>query len=192
MTWTLVEPGVAIIASSLVTIKPLLRQMRIPGFSTAESSKYGPNGEPARSGTNRSRGLPGFGPGDLTLIDIETGDAGAAAARSTRKQPLPSGVTTLVAPTPASRLSAADDDTGLVYQGTAPAREQTKGGAAIATSPVSSKSESIFVIEGPRQPSPPAWREDESSFHSEDHEAVEVHSQHDGKVGLGDGGKWGR
>src|SRR3569833_3675328 len=80
MTWTLVEPGEAIIASSHETIKPLLRQMRIPGFSTAESSKNGPNGEPARSGTNRSRGLPGFGPGVLSLFVFVLGVVGVAAA----------------------------------------------------------------------------------------------------------------
>lgn len=33
MVWTLVEPGVAIVASSLVTIRPLLRQMRLKGFT---------------------------------------------------------------------------------------------------------------------------------------------------------------
>lgn len=40
MVWTLVEPGVAIVASSLVTIRPLLRQLRLKGFeSTGHSSR---------------------------------------------------------------------------------------------------------------------------------------------------------
>lgn len=38
MVWTLVEPGVAIVASSLVTIRPLLRQMRLKGFESSERS----------------------------------------------------------------------------------------------------------------------------------------------------------
>ncbi|KAF3770744.1 hypothetical protein M406DRAFT_239910, partial [Cryphonectria parasitica EP155] len=39
MVWTLVEPGVAIVASSLVTIRPLLRQMRLRGFESSERSR---------------------------------------------------------------------------------------------------------------------------------------------------------
>lgn len=39
MVWTLVEPGVAIVASSLVTIRPLLRQMRLKGFESSERSR---------------------------------------------------------------------------------------------------------------------------------------------------------
>ncbi|KAH8880950.1 hypothetical protein GQ53DRAFT_617441, partial [Thozetella sp. PMI_491] len=37
MIWTLVEPGVAIIAGSLVTIRPLLRAFGCPGFRTRTS-----------------------------------------------------------------------------------------------------------------------------------------------------------
>ena len=39
MVWTLIEPGVAITASSLVTIRPLLRAWKVPGFLTTENSK---------------------------------------------------------------------------------------------------------------------------------------------------------
>lgn len=39
MVWTIVEPGVAIVASSLVTIRPLLRQMRLKGFESTERSR---------------------------------------------------------------------------------------------------------------------------------------------------------
>lgn len=39
MTWTLVEPGVAIVASSLVTIRPLLRQWRLKGFESSQHSR---------------------------------------------------------------------------------------------------------------------------------------------------------
>ena len=51
MVWTLVEPGVAIVAASLATIRPLLRAWRIRGFdSTGRTGKSGG----VRSGTNRS------------------------------------------------------------------------------------------------------------------------------------------
>ncbi|KAK7953950.1 integral membrane family protein [Apiospora saccharicola] len=76
MVWTLVEPGVAIIASSLVTIRPLLRAWKIKGFASSGVSKQtGPfsNGQ-AKSRTNRSNGaMPGFGSRDVTLVDIELG-----------------------------------------------------------------------------------------------------------------------
>lgn len=39
MVWTLVEPGVAIVASSLVTIRPLLRQWRLKGFESSQRSR---------------------------------------------------------------------------------------------------------------------------------------------------------
>ena len=51
MVWTLVEPGVAIVAASLATIRPLLRALRIRGFdSTGRTGRSGG----IRSGTNRS------------------------------------------------------------------------------------------------------------------------------------------
>ena len=42
MLWTLVEPGVAITAASLITIRPLLRALHFKGFSnsTTPSSDY--------------------------------------------------------------------------------------------------------------------------------------------------------
>jgi hypothetical protein len=35
MVWTLVEPGVAIVAASLATIRPFLRKLRIKGFESS-------------------------------------------------------------------------------------------------------------------------------------------------------------
>ncbi|KAI1075871.1 hypothetical protein F5B20DRAFT_368620 [Whalleya microplaca] len=75
MVWTLIEPGVAIIASSLVTIRPLLRILKVRGFnSTGISRQTAPfsNGQP-RSRTNRSSRMPGFGSTDVTLVDVELG-----------------------------------------------------------------------------------------------------------------------
>ncbi|KAM0532692.1 hypothetical protein ACHAP9_005559 [Verticillium nonalfalfae] len=43
MVWTLVEPGVAIVAASLVTIRPLLRLFRLHGFESTGRTP-GPSG----------------------------------------------------------------------------------------------------------------------------------------------------
>ncbi|PHH63449.1 hypothetical protein CDD81_5828 [Ophiocordyceps australis] len=48
MIWTLVEPGVAIIASSLATIRPLLRAMRVKGFTSTDRT-------PASDGTHSGK-----------------------------------------------------------------------------------------------------------------------------------------
>ncbi|CAG8957378.1 hypothetical protein HYFRA_00010804 [Hymenoscyphus fraxineus] len=77
MIWTLVEPGIAIVASSLVTIKPLLRALRFRGF---ESS-------PLRAAYGRSRGanyrneFSHLGGGEMsTSVSRAKGGAGAAGA----------------------------------------------------------------------------------------------------------------
>jgi hypothetical protein len=62
MVWTLVEPGVAIIASSLATIRPLLRAMRIRGF---ESTDRTPSS--GISGKRNPNSMPGYGPNDVSL-----------------------------------------------------------------------------------------------------------------------------
>lgn len=57
MVWTLVEPGVAIVASSLVTIRPLLRRMRLKGFESTERSRSrGLWGGRSRGGRSTSGG----------------------------------------------------------------------------------------------------------------------------------------
>ncbi|KAH6985313.1 hypothetical protein EDB80DRAFT_756783 [Ilyonectria destructans] len=69
MVWTLVEPGVAIVASSLATIRPLLRAMKIKGFE----STYGTGHSNAmRTGTrSKSRSLPHFGPNGVSPMNVE-------------------------------------------------------------------------------------------------------------------------
>ncbi|KAI1761439.1 hypothetical protein GGR53DRAFT_28097 [Hypoxylon sp. FL1150] len=93
MVWTLVEPGVAIVASSLVTIRPLLRLWKINGFGSSGQSHppgvsaYG-NSHPV-SRTNRSGKMPGFGSTDVTVVDdVELGETKATSSRlSTRFSP---------------------------------------------------------------------------------------------------------
>lgn len=184
MVWTLVEPGVAIVASSLVTIRPLLRAWRIRGFQSTENSRsYGFTGRSGglRSGTQRSgRGnMPGFGPGDLTLIDMETG--GRDAHKS-----FPSEGTTLTDKSQASgRLSR---------MSIASAKSQPPWGGAIKVtprpgeSPPESSKSGVFVIEGPTRVHEHWQGEPAPSEASDDIHGLEAQSQHSGKVGLG----WGR
>ncbi|TPX06945.1 uncharacterized protein E0L32_011169 [Thyridium curvatum] len=108
MVWTLIEPGVAIVAASLVTIRPLLRKLRLPGF-TSHEGKSGPTygrsggGRPGAGYANNNNinmnnnkrhsafrppgAMPGFGPGDLTLIDLETGDTAAPPPGRADREP---------------------------------------------------------------------------------------------------------
>ncbi|KAI0123026.1 hypothetical protein BJ170DRAFT_122831 [Xylariales sp. AK1849] len=82
--WSIVEPGIAIIASSLATIRPLLRAWKIRGFQSRESSdRIGPR----VSCTNKA-----IGSRELDLVDVEAGsstlagssDCGTSAKQSKR------------------------------------------------------------------------------------------------------------
>lgn len=104
MVWTLVEPGVAIVASSLATIRPLLRAWRIKGFTSTDNT-YGTGlSTTARSAAMRSRSksgtmtgsMPGYGPNDVTLLNVEPKFGGGgftpgtlATAYSSRNKSLP-------------------------------------------------------------------------------------------------------
>ncbi|KAF5695737.1 integral membrane protein pth11 [Fusarium globosum] len=74
MVWTLIEPGVAIVASSLATIRPLLRAMRIRGFESTENTYGTGHSAAVRSNANRSKTgiliMPGFGPEDVSLTNM--------------------------------------------------------------------------------------------------------------------------
>lgn len=113
MVWTLVEPGVAIIAASLVTIRPLLRQMRFKGFESTERSRsrgflgrYGraPGGasklEENKQKPKRSRAASGmeaaFERSDIGLDDLEAGHrVPEVKTAATRSRALPSRNTTM-------------------------------------------------------------------------------------------------
>ncbi|KAF4338167.1 integral membrane protein pth11 [Fusarium beomiforme] len=74
MVWTLIEPGVAIVASSLATIRPLLRAMRIRGFESSENTYGTGHSVAVRSNANRNKTgilvMPGFGPDDVSLTNM--------------------------------------------------------------------------------------------------------------------------
>lgn len=88
MVWTLIEPGVAIIASSLATIRPLLRAMGIRGFQFTEHSSS--NARPrAFSGTHPKTNQSSndarrscIGSADVTLSDIELAHTKGRSTRS--------------------------------------------------------------------------------------------------------------
>ena len=55
MVWTIIEPGLAIVASSLATIRPLLRAWRIRGFESTDDA----TDDSRRSGAGGAQ-LPAF------------------------------------------------------------------------------------------------------------------------------------
>ncbi|KAI1330141.1 integral membrane family protein [Xylariaceae sp. FL0255] len=69
MVWTLVEPGIAITAASLVTVCPLLRKSRIGGFTSSERSTITGDGGYHDRASKRISNMPGFGSKELTLVD---------------------------------------------------------------------------------------------------------------------------
>lgn len=74
MTWTVIEPGVAIIAASLATIRPLLRAMRVRGFgSTGRRTHSAPSAYARQTTENRSMPVVDqiFGPDDVSLKNVE-------------------------------------------------------------------------------------------------------------------------
>lgn len=199
MVWTLVEPGVAIVASSLVTIRPLLRKMRLKGFESTERSRglrfggqSGSGGMGYRGGGNQSvtrrtiGSMPGYGPDNVKLADLEPGSGGnkgywsqgttLTSRTSTHAGSRPGGWGVGVAVTvqeddeDADRISpigVAIGD-GVPHRGHFGHGHRRSGG--------STPDSDVFVIEGPSRPHPAAqttqWRSDtptspEESEHSQ-------------------------
>ncbi|KAK5993256.1 hypothetical protein PT974_06685 [Cladobotryum mycophilum] len=75
MIWTIIEPGVAIVASSLATIRPLLRAMKIHGFEADRTSSTITSSHARIISENRAVPctIRKFGPNDISLKDIEAG-----------------------------------------------------------------------------------------------------------------------
>lgn len=75
LIWTLMEPGVAIIAASIPTLRPLVQKLRI----NKKASLRNPWSKQTRSAKNaeQSNKTRSYKPGELTLIDIETGGRNA-------------------------------------------------------------------------------------------------------------------
>ncbi|KAL7903589.1 hypothetical protein HDV63DRAFT_129662 [Trichoderma sp. SZMC 28014] len=76
MTWTVIEPGVAIIAASLATIRPLLRAWRVHGFGSTGRSRTTHSAPSAYARqTTENRSMPVidqiFGPDDVSLKSVQ-------------------------------------------------------------------------------------------------------------------------
>ncbi|KAL7962439.1 hypothetical protein V8C34DRAFT_183537 [Trichoderma compactum] len=86
MIWTIIEPGVAIVASSLATIRPLLRAMKIRGFeSTGRRTRSAPSGYARHTADDGNMATIGqvFGPNDVSLKHVEPSYDSAAPAKTT-------------------------------------------------------------------------------------------------------------
>lgn len=197
MVWTLVEPGVAIVASSLVTIRPLLRKMRLKGFESTERSRGlqftgqsgslgatggSRGGATTRSGTRRAGGMPGYGPNSsIKLADLETGFGGGGGGGGKGGGGYWSQGTTLT-----SRTSTHAGRNGWGVGVAVTVREDDEDADRISPavagnghgrSGVSTPESDVFVIEGPARTQQPglaagAWRSEtptsaEESEHSQ-------------------------
>lgn len=186
MVWTLVEPGVAIVASSLVTIRPLLRKMRLKGFESTERSRglqytgqSGSLGAPGgsrggattRSGQRRASGMPGYGRGSsIKLADMERGFGGGGGGGGGKG----GGGYWSQGTTLSSRTSTHAGRNGWGVGVAVTVREDDEdadrispvvagGGHGHGRSGVSTPESEVFVIEGPARTQHPgqaagAWR----------------------------------
>lgn len=175
MVWTLVEPGVAIVAASLATIRPLLRAMRVCGFDSTGRSA-GKSGSKMRSGTDKSvhnnqggaldmeTHCTGGGEGQVELGDVHSDD-GARPKGHLRNFSRP-------------QRGEEDEDAGRrggfkteVYVGDTGRVEAREVPCSLRRSP------------------PVAYRdEDEEALTSVSSLDNTAQSQHSGRVGLGPGG----
>lgn len=80
MVWTLIEPGIAIVAASLVTIRPLLHAWHISGFgSTKSSSAYGMHGY-GRGGLSLRGDIPHSNTWNHSTVETQAGGPANASA----------------------------------------------------------------------------------------------------------------
>lgn len=87
MIWTIIEPGVAIVASSLATIRPLLRAWKIRGFeSTGRRTRSAPSGYARHTADDGNMATIGqvYGPNDVSLKHVEPSYYAAAPDPSTK------------------------------------------------------------------------------------------------------------
>ncbi|GJC88176.1 hypothetical protein ColLi_11014 [Colletotrichum liriopes] len=174
MVWTLVEPGVAIVASSLVTIRPLLRAWRLSGFTSTDRTPgmSGAISGGMRSGTTRTapqsapRNDP-YGADDVDT-DLELGVMG-------KHEPMPRPNSRIGYPSP------------FAQAGSKEARGQHDANFMVPNRRRGSISKSeMYVIEGDKASD--IWRGDRigsPSASSVDLEGLDAQSQHSGRVGLG-------
>ncbi|OHW98098.1 integral membrane family protein [Colletotrichum incanum] len=175
MVWTLVEPGVAIVASSLVTIRPLLRAWRLSGFTSTDRTPgmSGAISGGVRSGTTRTAPRPvprndPYGVDDVDT-DLELGGMG-------KHEPIPQPNSRIGYSSPFAQAGSEETRGQLNANFMAPPNRR-RGSI--------SKSE-MYVIEGDKASN--IWRGDRigsPSASSVDLDGLDAQSQHSGRVGLG-------
>lgn len=165
MIWTIIEAGLAIVASSLATIRPLLRAMRVRGFEGTENNSHSKRSFQHHSGSNRPAVAPA---GAYGLSDLPASNEHLTEGLSSKMSP--AGVTAVVvtetmadrdpdqiAPVP---MATGESDKSEVYviQGRrmrAGAGTETGGGTASTWSGRSTESmEHIYDLEAQTQENP--------------------------------------
>lgn len=167
----MVEPGVAIIASSLATIRPLLRALKIRGFESTQRSKS--TGFSSKKYAGGS--MPGYGPNDVSLhrVTVVDSEARSPAVGYDEYHRHAAGMPSQQIPPFAYKDEILGNTVSI--QGGAERRESD------------SKSE-VYIIEGKRDS--PRWgsRESQRSGRStEDINALEAQPQEDTQGILGRG-----
>ncbi|KAH6648858.1 hypothetical protein BKA67DRAFT_576053 [Truncatella angustata] len=188
MVWTLIEPGVAIVASSLVTIRPLLRAWKIRGFSSTGNTSSKKTGTGPLSYGQRSNIMPGFGSKNLASTDVESGHGtnrfSSVASIDQNKRARLSQISPIV-----ERITETPED---APEGRETGDDFLKPAGLRRQSEVPSE---VYVIEGAPSPRLPGrafysqrdWPSSYSATSSEVELAAmqPVHTQSDGRVGLG-------
>ncbi|ETS80135.1 hypothetical protein PFICI_07664 [Pestalotiopsis fici W106-1] len=181
MIWTIVEPGVAIIASSLITIRPLLRAWRVRGFQSTENTKR--TGGISNGHMNRSGVMPGFGSKNGTTIDVEAAQSSrdelSSGTEMDDQKPNPRFLSPIAEASHKDFDIADDSATAKLTIGLHHRRSEVPS--------------EMYIIEGPPSPQMPGhtmYNDTWSSRHSATSSDVELATmepvkQSDGRIGLG-------
>ncbi|KAK6219649.1 integral membrane family protein [Colletotrichum tabaci] len=178
MVWTLIEPGAAIVASSLVTVRPLLRAWRLSGFTSTDRTPgmSGAISGGMRSGTARTapRSAPRHDP-----YGVDDGDTDLELNDMVKDEPMPRPAPQIGYPSQYAQAGL-ERTRGQFNPDFMKPPNQRRGSLA--------KSE-MYVIEGDKASD--IWRGDRigspsaSSVDLEGLDGLDAQSQHSGRVGLG-------
>lgn len=202
MVWTLVEPGVAIVAASLVTVRPLLRLLRLRGFHSTGQTPYAYG--PARSGAQSTTRRPDHKAAALDSVITASGKS--SFNRTAPLPPLHSSADDSTAPPFISPLTMSPfnlpstdryDENPHFFDGhvlqpvrppaVLPSPPENVVPSSRARNQVRSE---MYIIEGARIDDEPTRNSFPSpSTSSIELEGLEAHSQDSGRVGLGAGSR---
>jgi hypothetical protein len=75
LIWSIVEPGISITAASIVTLRPLLRAMKVVGFGSSGQSRHITRSTGVYTRSQELRSLPPLSGGINTQTDIRVARA---------------------------------------------------------------------------------------------------------------------